>query len=156
MKAALRSGGDPNLVLVLWELQQTAREAARHLERTTRAAGISTAEFGVLAGTTDDPGITQAQIARQLHIRPQALTATVNKLQRRGLIRGSTEGRGRPSHLTITDQGRTALDAAWPSIVALNEPANLQLTEDAASSLAAQLAQLRENLAMTGPATAPR
>ncbi|GIF42507.1 MarR family winged helix-turn-helix transcriptional regulator [Actinoplanes xinjiangensis] len=146
MTAAARSAGDPGLTLLLWELHQTARVAARHVDRAVEAAGISTPEFGVLACVNDEPGITRADIARQLHLRPQALTATVDKLQQRGLIDGTASGRGRPSRLTVTDAGRDALDGVWPAIVALNAPGNLGMTEQEALALATRLARLRRLL----------
>ncbi|WP_433796623.1 MarR family winged helix-turn-helix transcriptional regulator [Actinoplanes sp. CA-252034] len=148
-----RSGGDPAPTLLLWEIQQTARVAARHFERAVQGAGISTAEFGVLACANDEPGITQAEMARQLHIRPQALTAPIDKLQRRGLLEGTASGRGRKSRLTITVAGRGALDAAWPAIIALNAPGNLDMTEQTARALATRLDRLRRHLTgAPGPA----
>lgn len=131
---------------MLWEIHQTSRVAARHFERAVQSADISTAEFGVLACAGDEPGITQAEIARQLQIRPQAITVPIDKLQRRGLIKGTASGRGRKSQLTITDDGRRVLDSAGPAIVALNAPENLSLTERDAQSLATQLARLRHHL----------
>jgi DNA-binding MarR family transcriptional regulator len=139
--------GDPGPTLLLWELHRAARVAARHFERAVEGAGIGTAEFGVLACVNDEPGITQAEIARQLDVRAQALTAPIDRLQRRGLLEGTATGRGRRSHLTITAGGRAVLDAAWPLIVALNEPANLGLTQHAAQALAQQITRLRHHLA---------
>lgn len=146
MTTPSRSGGVPRTTLLLWEIQQTARVAARHFERAVRDSGISTAEFGVLACATDEPGITQVEIARQLRIRPQALTATIGRLQQRGLLKGTASGRGRKSRLTTTDDGRRALDTAWPAIIALNAPANLGITEETTQDLATRLAQLRHHL----------
>lgn len=141
-----RSAGDPGQPLLLWEVQQTARLVARRFEEAMRSAGISTSEFGVLACVNDEPGITQAGIARQLDIRPQALTSTIDKLRRRGYIPGSSLGRGRRSDLTLTDAGRTALDAAWPSVIALNDPAKLGLSPGETEAICRRLVYVRQRL----------
>lgn len=143
MTSSPRSDGAPDTPLVLWEIQQTAKVAARRFEEAMKAADISTTEFGVLACVNDEPGITQADVARQLQVRPQALTATIDKLRRGKFISGAIIGRGRRSSLGLTDAGRAALDAAWPSVEALNAPGNLGMSHEQAGSLCRQLAELR-------------
>lgn len=146
-----RSAGDPGQPLLLWEVQQTARLVARRFEEAMRSAGVSTSEFGVLACVNDQPGITQAGVARQLDIRPQALTSTIDNLRGRGFIPGRSLGRGRRSDLTLTDAGRAALDAAWPSVIALNAPEALGMSPGEIEALCNRLAYLRQQLSCPDP-----
>ena len=148
MRTPPRSDGDPHLPLLLWEVQQLARTAGRLFEQAVGQAGITAADFGVLACINDEPGLTQAQIARRLQVRPQSLTRTIDKLLRGGHVHGARPGRGRPAPLRLTDNGRATLDAAWPHVVALNAPEALGLSAERARLLVEDLRRLRERLAL--------
>jgi DNA-binding MarR family transcriptional regulator len=87
----------------------------------TRATGGTGA-----AGTTDAvgraDGLSQADLARAVGVRPQSMTALVAGLTTRALVvRRADPGRGRHSRLALTDAGRALLADAWPLVTASDD-----------------------------------
>lgn len=147
-----RSAGDPQDLLPLFEIVHTARLADRAFADAFSDHGLAGGEFGVLAGVNDDPGITQAHLARRLHVRPQTIARPVDRLIRRQLITpGTPTGRGGATSLFITDLGKMRLDAAWPAVADLNAPHALGLTAREAATLARLLTTVRAHITRTEP-----
>lgn len=147
-----RSAGDPREILPLFEIVHTARLADRAFADAFSNHGLAGGEFGVLAGVNDNPGITQAHLARHLHVRPQTIARPVDRLIRRQLITpGTPTGRGGATSLFITDLGKARLDATWPAVVDLNTPHALGLTANEAACLARLLATVRAHITRTEP-----
>lgn len=128
--------------IAAWTVIRAARELARRLAVELEPLEISPVEFGVLAqlaaavgadasatgtadvtGTADAPGrgdgLSQADLARAVGVRPQSMTALVAGLTTRALVeRRADPGRGRHSRLALTDAGRALLADAWPLVAA--------------------------------------
>lgn len=142
-----RSDGDPQLQLPLWEIVQTSHVVARAFAEAFAEVGLTPAQFGVLASIADEPGITQAAIARNTMTRPQTVAGIIADLERAGLLeRRFPRARGRRGPLTLTSAGRSSLDAAWPGVVALNDPARTGLSTPEADQLVAGLRTIRDRL----------
>lgn len=95
----------------------------------------------------DEPGITQALIARRLHIRPQSITRPVNSLIDAGhIITEKTPKRGSPTGLHITRQGAQMLDAAWAAARGLTRADTLSISHREAADLVHLLDRLRTRL----------
>lgn len=81
-----------------------------------RDAGLTRAEFDLL-GTLRRTGreLTPGDLARETFSSGAAVTKRLKQLQERGLVarRGDTRDR-RVSHLSLTDEGRTLVDAVLP------------------------------------------
>ena len=94
---------------------------------TASATGTaSTASAGIAPGTTDATGradgLSQADLARAVGVRPQSMTALVAGLTTRALVvRRADPGRGRHSRLALTDAGRALLADAWPLVTASDD-----------------------------------
>lgn len=150
MTSPARSGGDPEILLPLWEIVQTSHLAARAFGEAFAEAGLTPPQFGVLASLADEPDITQAQPARNTLVRPQSVARIVSDLVAAGLVgRGGPGGRGRATALHLTAQGAERLDRAWPAVARLNDPAGLGLTDAEASDLVTRLLRVREALGGT-------
>ncbi len=116
-------------VLPAWTLVQAYHLVARGFAAVFAEVGLTPVQFGVLAVLADTPGPTQAELARQVLVRPQSVGELVAVLVERGLVaREGPGGRGRRSPLVLTDAGREVLEAAWPGVAAFNAPAALGLT----------------------------
>ena len=128
-------------MLPAWNLVQTAHVVGLRFAEMFAAVDLTPTQFAILMHLDDDDeGLTQAQLARRVLVRPQSMGALVAALLERGLvIRDGPAGRGRRSGITLTDAGRGALQRAWPAVRALNTPAALGLTP-------AQAAMLDESL----------
>lgn len=127
-------------VLPAWTLVQAYHLVARGFTAVFAEVGLTPVQFGVLAVLADTPGPTQAELARQVFVRPQSVGEQVAVLVERGLVtREGPGGRGRRTPLVLTDAGRRALEAAWPGVAAFNAPESLGLTPDEHAHLDALL-----------------
>lgn len=100
-------------------------------------------QFGVLATLATRAPCTQAELARTVLVRPQSMAGVVVAMIRRGLMaRTGPGGRGRPTPLTLTDQGQEALTGAWSDVAGAHGPARLAQTEAQTRQLLAALAHL--------------
>jgi DNA-binding MarR family transcriptional regulator len=122
--------------IAAWTVIRAARELARRLAVELEPVGLSPVEFGVLAqlaaaegpealGAVDPgqlEGLSQADLARAVGVRPQSMTALVAGLTTRALVeRRADPGRGRHSRLALTDAGRSLLADAWPLVAASDD-----------------------------------
>lgn len=107
--------------IAAWTVIRAARELARMLAHELAHLEISPVEFGVLAQLAAGDGLSQAELARSVGVRPQSMTALVSGLESRTLIaRGSDRGRGRLSQIRLTSEGRALLARAYPVVRASN------------------------------------
>jgi len=126
--------------LPAWNLMQTAHVVGLRFVEVFTAVGLTPTQFAILMHLDDDEGLTQAQLARRVLVRPQSMGILVTTLLARGLVvRDGPGGRGRRSGLSLTAAGQEALQRAWPAVRALNTPDALGLSP-------AQTALLDESL----------
>ena len=114
--------------LVQWSLIRAARQAERELTELFAAHGLSPVQFGVLCHLATEAAFTQAQLAREVLVRPQSISGVLDGLESRGLIRreaGRSKGRRNP--LTLADEGHALLQKVWPQVHAANQPGRLGL-----------------------------
>lgn len=131
----------------LWDLVQTAHLAARRFSEVFAEAGLSPAQFGVLASLADGDGLSQADLARAVLVRPQSMNRLVADMVERGLVlRTGPGGRGRRTGLALTPTGTRALEQARPAAYAINVPEALGLTPAEATELVRLLAVVRHQL----------
>jgi DNA-binding MarR family transcriptional regulator len=84
-------------------------------------AGLSVQDYAVLVALTDTPdgNLRPGDLARELGWEKSRVSHHISRMADRGLVRRAkceTDQRG--WYLTITDQGRAAIDAAAPAHVA--------------------------------------
>lgn len=110
----------------------------RTLDEAVRRHGISASQLGVLRLIDEGPGISAAEISRELCTSPQAAQLMLRKLAAKGLIeRRPHPDDGRVVEATMTPAGQRlvetctgdAIDAAW-SLAAVLQPAELDHLTD--------------------------
>ena len=107
--------------IAAWTVIRAARELARMLTHELASLDLSPVEFGVLAQLAAEDELSQAELARSVGVRPQSMTALSAALESRALIvRGPVRGRGRTSRIRLTDEGRSLLARAYPTVLASN------------------------------------
>lgn len=112
----------------MWTLVQVSHVVARGFTAVFAQVGLTPTQFGVLAYLADEPGLTQAELARRVLVRPQSMGELVGSLIDRGLVaRDGPAGRGRRSGIVITDAGSAVLAAALPCVRAFHSPSSLGL-----------------------------
>ena len=137
----------------LWEVLQTAHLAARRFTEVFAEAGLTPAQYGVLASLADGDELSQADLARAVLVRPQSMGRLISSMVEQGLVaRLGPGGRGRRTGLEATEAGRRALARARPAAYAANEPAALGLQPDDARRLVGYLRTVRATLERDAPA----
>lgn len=107
--------------IAAWTVIRAARELARRLATELDPLELTPVEFGVLVQLAAADGLSQADLARAVGVRPQSMTPLVTGLHERGLLdRGAERGRGRLSRLHLTPAGRGLLAEAYPRVLASN------------------------------------
>ncbi|GAA4265310.1 MarR family winged helix-turn-helix transcriptional regulator [Frondihabitans peucedani] len=107
--------------IAAWTVIRAARELARRLADSLEPLGLTPVEFGVLVQLAAADGLSQADLARAVGVRPQSMTGLVGGLDARALLtRGADRGRGRHSRIHLTDDGLALLAEAYPVVLASN------------------------------------
>ena len=135
--------GPDALDRVTWALRRAELAVQTLKEQRLRPLGMAAAHYTLLISVHRDPGLTGAELARRLHVTPQAVASLVARLENRGQL----ERREHPRHrhiqeLHLTDAGREALHAADAVISGIER----QVT-DGLGSEAGQLRTLLEKVA---------
>lgn len=122
--------------LPAWTLVQTAHLAGRRFHDIFASQGLTAHQFGVLVQLARQPGLSQAALARAILVTPQSIGDIVVQMQDEGFVtRTPPSQRGGAVAVNITALGRASLEATYPLVGALNEPAALGLDETQASTL---------------------
>ena len=103
---------------VIGRVSQLQREVHLAQRATFARHGLDAPSFDVLAALrrAGEPfQLTPTELMRTALVTSGAITQRLDRLEEKGLItRGRSETDGRAVVVTLTDEGRTALDAALP------------------------------------------
>jgi DNA-binding MarR family transcriptional regulator len=128
--------------VLTWSAVRAARRLERILTEVLAAFDLTPVQFGVLVHLAVRPSMTQAALAREVHVRPQSMDPLLAGLEARGLVaRAGDRGRGRPTPVALSDAGLALLRAAWGPATATNDLAGFGV--DAAEGEALNRALLR-------------
>lgn len=100
-------GLDPLSLEVFRAMKRTMRLNRQLLSRSALAEGGHPAQAGCLWALAHQDGITQRQLAEQLHIAPATVTAMVQRLEREGAVERWTDADDqRLTRIRLTEAGR--------------------------------------------------
>lgn len=91
-----------------------ARVITRMGEEEFTSVGMAPSYAFILTLVTDSPGITQKELASQLHMAPSTVSRFIDTLVKRGLV--FKEEQGRNTFIHPTDKGlamKPAISEAW-------------------------------------------
>ena len=126
-------GGSLEFLQCLWRTSHALERRSRRMERTL---GVTAPQRLVLRLLGRFPGITAGQLARSLHVDPGTLSASLRRLEARGLIeRRRDPADSRRVALGLTRQGRAldvprrgTIEAAADALLAGTSPRDLAAT----------------------------
>jgi DNA-binding MarR family transcriptional regulator len=122
--------------VITWSAVRAARRLERILTEVLAAGDLTPVQFGVLVHLAVRPSMTQAAIAREVHVRPQSADPLLAGLEARGLVARSAErGRGRRNPVTLTDRGLALLREVWGPVTATNDLSGFGVDADAGRDL---------------------
>ena len=114
-------------------LHDAMAEALRFLDLTVT-------QFAVLTALDDEPGLSNADLARRAFVTPQSMHTVLQELERRQLVVRHTHPlHQRVLQAALTDGGRRALRSAARAINAVEERMLANLSDSARSKLASSL-----------------
>jgi DNA-binding MarR family transcriptional regulator len=92
------------------------------MESALRSHGLTGAQYAVLSVLARDPGLSGADLARACNTTPQAMNGVLATLERNGLVdRRPHPTHGRVLQVDLTPEGQQRLEAATPSVRALEK-----------------------------------
>ena len=112
-------------------LRQAWRVLLGAMEAALRPHGLTPPQYGVLTVLAREPGTSGADLARACTTTPQAMNGVLATLEREGLVkRRPHPTHGRILQATLTGEGQRRVEAANPSIRALESATERGLTPD--------------------------
>jgi len=112
------------------------------------ATKLTVTEFAVLTALDDEPGLSNADLARRAFVTPQSMHAVLQELeQRRFVVRRAHPQHQRVLQAALTEAGRRTLRSAADAVRTVEEQMLGKLSESARSRLASALSSCIESLA---------
>lgn len=109
------------------------------------AFDLTSVQLVALAAIVDQPGLVATRLAERIDFDKATIGAVVERLVRKGLVVRSASARdGRAKQLTATPEGKTLLEAAMPSVEAVQARMLSHLTHDEREQLLSLLRRVVE------------
>jgi DNA-binding MarR family transcriptional regulator len=125
--------------VVPWTVVRASHALSRVFTAELAKVGLKPHLFGILATLSRNPGMSSAELARQVRVTPQSMGSLLRGLVADGLVDHPEPRRGQPLAVSLTPAGHELLGRAWPVIARMNRPAALGLTAAEAAQLNALL-----------------
>jgi DNA-binding MarR family transcriptional regulator len=143
-KVSLVSGQDPALQAWLG-LFRVYQKMQRQVQRILEGAGLTAAQFDVLANLGMSEGITQQELAGRLLVTKGNVCGLLDRMEAAGLVERRPDPTDRRANrLHLTRQGRAALRKAFPAHLGLVGQCMGALSSAEQSSLASLLARIEQ------------
>ena len=111
-----------------------------HMTRALHEHGVTLTQFAVLTALADEPGLSNAELARRAFITPQSMNETLRELEQRTWItRTRHPTHGRILQTELTDQGRTTLQTCDAAVTVIEQRMLANLDPDQRRHLATAL-----------------
>src|SRR5881394_607935 len=124
-------------------LQRAARAVARRFDAAFRPLGLTSWQFSLLMSLNRPEPPSMGSVAALLGVDRTTLTASLKRLERRGLVRTTVHAADRRSRrLSLTSAGRKALRAALPIWERTHEDVDRLLTRREGAGVRAALRAL--------------
>ena len=124
-------------------------QAALHAQmaRALHEYGVTLTQFAVLTALAEEPGLSNAELARRAFITPQSMNENLRELEQRGwVIRSRHPTHGRIRQTELTGEGRTTLQNCDATVTAIEQRMLAELDPDQRRQLATALTYLYRRL----------
>lgn len=135
---------DAALGYALKEAQYAVR---RKMDEKLQPLGLSSAQYAVLRALEEEPGTSNAHLARRCFITPQSMHGIISILEKQGLIsrRPDTE-HGRKQLTQLTDEGVRVVAAAHAVVAEIEKRLDKAVFPLEKSAIVAMLYRCRDAL----------
>src|SRR6202046_4860896 len=111
---------------------------------------LTVSQFAVLTGLDEEPGLSNADLARRAFVTPQSMHAVLQELERlEFVVRRPHPQHQRVLQAELTKTGRHTLESAATAVDAVEEQMLHKLSSPARSKLASALSSCIDSLAET-------
>lgn len=111
-----------------------------HMARALHEDGVTITQFAVLTALAEEPGLSNADLARRAFITPQSMNETLRDLEQRGWVtRSRHPTHGRILQIALTDEGRATLQACDATVTVIEQRMLADLDTDQRRQLATAL-----------------
>jgi DNA-binding MarR family transcriptional regulator len=118
---------------------------------------LTVTQFAVLTGLDEEPGLSNADLARRAFVTPQSMHAVLQELERLQLVvRSPHPQHQRVLQAALTGVGRRTLTSAATAVDAIEEQMLSKLSNPARSRLASSLSSCIDSLTETPPSSGAR
>jgi DNA-binding MarR family transcriptional regulator len=108
---------------------------------------LTVTQFAVLTGLDEEPGLSNADLARRAFVTPQSMHAVLQELERlQFVVRHPHPHHQRVLQAELTDAGRRTLNAANNSVNTVEEQMLSKLSDSARLKLASALSSCIQSL----------
>ncbi len=98
-----------------WLLKRAQDALNTAMTAALREFGATLPEYAVLTALAEEPGLSNADLARRTFVTPQTMNQVLRELEQRGWVsRHPHPGHGRILQAELTDGGRRTLDRLPP------------------------------------------
>lgn len=111
-----------------------------HMTRALHEHGVTLTQFAVLTALADEPGLSNAELARRAFVTPQSMNENLRDLEQRAWItRRRHPTHGRILQIELTDEGRATLRSCDKTVTVVEQRMLGDLDRDQRHQLAAAL-----------------
>jgi DNA-binding MarR family transcriptional regulator len=133
-----RPGGAVDRPGYLIKRAQAALHAA--MAGALHERGVTLSQFAVLTALAEEPGLSNAELARRAFITPQSMNENLRELEQRGWIsRRPHPTHGRILQSELTDRGRETLQTCDHAVTVIEDRMLVELDHDQRGELVSAL-----------------
>lgn len=93
-----------------------------HMTRALHEHGVTLTQFAVLTALAEEPGLSNAELARRAFITPQSMNENLRELERHTWVtRSHHPTHGRILQIELTEEGRTTLQACDATVTVIEQ-----------------------------------
>lgn len=129
-------------------LLKRAQSAFRlRMDRALDDIGLTTSQYAVLASLEEEPGLSNAELARRSFVSPQTMIRIVADLEERSLLtRHTRKDNARVLAATVTDEGSRLLHRAHLVVAQIEDAMRAELSKTELDQLTTTLEDMAERL----------
>jgi len=121
-------------------IKQAQAALNAQMSRALHEHGVTLSQFAVLTALDDEPGLSNAQLARRAFITPQSMNENLRELEARTWIRRRRHpAHGRILQIELTEEGRATLRACDAAVTVIEQQMLAGLDSGQRRELAAAL-----------------
>lgn len=121
-------------------IKQAQAALNARLARALHEHGVTITQFAVLTTLAEEPGLSNAELARRAFITPQSMNENLRELEQRDWVtRSRHPTHGRILQIELTEQGHTTLRACDATVTVIEQHMLADLDPGQRSELATAL-----------------